>query len=382
MAAALDMDAVGVSKDAIRATLRALRAHSGAGPLPSESDLRALVETALWAGLRREEGRPLSFSFAYVPQQQCEPNERIDFASPVRLVPSELARIAPALLPKTSRFGVSSLHGSLRVWGITLDPPPCVKVRALAPGRVVVKYGLENAAVLEPPDNYVVAGNLRRCMQLITSGIGRVGTERPVLAALVLMITDVVRRHGNGGALLVGPHEDRAWLEALEPRLVRSRSPAAGLSADLAEMERSAMECKAAGLSEFEAAQEVPAIRAFLNEEQLEEPLNRRVASIGQLSAIDGALVMDDQLQLIDFGAKIRPQPPAWYRERTIPLRTTSKKRLGEVGGTRHRSALGFVQATKAVALVASHDGPLSLFVHDRERGGVVCMRHLERLID
>jgi hypothetical protein len=57
-------------------------------------------------------------------------------------------------------------------------------------------------------------------------------------------------------------------------------------------------------------------------------------------------------------------------------------KKIEDVGGTRHSSAVAFVARTKSVALVASHDGPLSLFFYDQKRRAVTRVRDLERLID
>jgi hypothetical protein len=266
------------------------------------------------------------------------------------------------------------------VWGITLTTRPCVKVRALAPGRVVVKYGLENIAVLEPPDPHIVAGNLQSCMKQITSSIAGTGGERPVLAAILLMIVDAVRRQGNGGTLIVGPHGQHDWIhEALRPKFLQAQT-SPGLADELSERETAA---KSRGGSEFEAAKEDPEIRAFLNGERVAETLWRKVSAIGQLSAVDGAVVVDDQLHLIDFGTKIVADEPRKYFEQEIEVEGETEKPIDAVGGTRHRSAAAFVDCRHdAVAFVASHDGPLSLFVYDTEKKAVVRWRHLERLID
>src|SRR5229473_4708093 len=264
---------VKVTPEAIDKILVALRGGDVTRNLPDKNVLQTMVETALWAGLRREENRQLSFAFAYVSPSNCKPDEKIEFKSALALDHKEIVGIAPALLPKRSRFGVIVNEGKPMVWGITMTTKPCAKVRALAPGRVVVKYGLENIAVLEPPDLYLVAGTLQTCMKRITNSIAGTGGERPVLAAMLLMIVDAVRRQGNGGTLLVGPHGKHDWIDgALQPKILQARNPSPGLADELAQRETAAKE---RGGSEFEAALGDLEIRAFLNGERVKETLWR-----------------------------------------------------------------------------------------------------------
>ena len=96
----------------------------------------------------------------------------------------------------------------------------------------------------------------------------------------------------------------------------------------------------------------------------------RAVSSVARLTAVDGAVVVDDRLSVFGFGAKIgipaaspsvlNPVP------QTLPDlfagREAREGSWGGLGGTRHLSAAHFVaENSEAVALIVSVDGPTKL---------------------
>ena len=99
-----------------------------------------------------------------------------------------------------------------------------------------------------------------------------------------------------------------------------------------------------------------------------QEALNRTVDAIAGLTAVDGAVVMTDQYELLGFGAKITRRKG---RDRVERVTVTEPIEGGgaivahpeELGGTRHQSAAQFVHDQReAVALVASQDGRFTIF--------------------
>jgi hypothetical protein len=99
-----------------------------------------------------------------------------------------------------------------------------------------------------------------------------------------------------------------------------------------------------------------------------QEALGRTVETIAGLTAVDGALVLTDQHELLGFGAKIaRRRGGAQVEQVTVtePIDrgVAALVHPEQLGGTRHLSAAQFVQDQRdAVALVASQDGRFTIF--------------------
>jgi hypothetical protein len=91
---------------------------------------------------------------------------------------------------------------------------------------------------------------------------------------------------------------------------------------------------------------------------------------IANLTAIDGAVVLDKRMGLLGFGAEVSAElagPSRVWRALDIEGREREPNAVEDVG-TRHRAAYRFVQAhPDGVALVISHDGGVS-FVANRDQ--------------
>jgi hypothetical protein len=96
--------------------------------------------------------------------------------------------------------------------------------------------------------------------------------------------------------------------------------------------------------------------------------LRRAVDTIGGLTAVDGATVINDKYEVLAFGAKIRRQDGSqpvdkWVITEPIVGNVGVVVQPTEHGGTRHLSAAQFVYDQRdALALVASQDGRFTVF--------------------
>jgi hypothetical protein len=207
--------------------------------------------------------------------------------------------------------------------------------------------------------------------------------SRTVFAAVALMLIDAVRRHGNGGTVLIIPStSDRnRHLQPGRLGLAEEGRRYLGLNLKFDSLVTAATDNRRHTKSDFEAVLRVEEIKAFLGGQRINEDLWRVVSTVAELSAIDGALVLDYAFALVDFGARILADEMAQYLEREI-LGDPVPKEHSELGGTRHRSAASFVLASRgsASAMVMSHDGPLSVMEWKGDK--VLVTRHVERLID
>lgn len=322
---------------------------------PTAEEIEAIIDAAFWASLRREEGFSPKISLAFLPPQQGWQPLRFEQSLP--LSPTALARLAPAVERPHIHLCVARDGGeSLRVWGIARKLPRlCFVLEVIEPGLLVIKYRrgqdpskFVNVAVLKGDQIKVVdeAGtSLPDCPALITSllGFGSPATSHDSVNVLVQLAASM-REHGRGGSLLVVPHGTTDWRESIVWPVPYAVSPPLSVLAELMrqkELERDTL---------------------------WQEALLDAVEAIGGLTAVDGATIINDQYEVMAFGAKIGHREGRGQVERVIitePIVGDAAAIVHPVqfGGTRHLSAAQFVQDQQdSIALVASQDGRFTVF--------------------
>ena len=323
--------------------------------LPPAEIVEAIIDAAFWASLRREEGYMPRISLAFLaPEESVHP---LMFERTLALAAGALTRVAPAVERPGVHLGVWHNGDELYVWGTTRTIPKyCFVLEVAAPGLLVVKHhsGQEagkfvNVAVLEGDQIKVVddhASSTPECPALVTSLLGFDSPASWAHSVNVLVRLAVsMRAHGRGGCFLVVPAGSDCWRESIVPPLAYAVSPP---FPELARLSR-----------------ETPrgARRAVVQEE-----LERTVDWIAGLTAVDGAVVINDRHELLGFGAKIaRRQNCAQVEQVTVtePIQGAAAALVHpeELGGTRHLSAAQFVHDQRdAIALVASQDGRFTIF--------------------
>jgi DNA integrity scanning protein DisA with diadenylate cyclase activity len=154
-----------------------------------------------------------------------------------------------------------------------------------------------------------------------------------------------MRAHGHGGSLLVVPAGTEAWRQSIVHPILYSVTPAFSALAEL-------------------MRQEVNEV----NENLLDAAVQRAVDTVAGLTAVDGATIINDQYEVLAFGAKIRRPSgsvPAEQMVMTEPVVGDSPVVIqpAQNGGTRHLSAAQFIHDQRdALALVASQDGRFTVF--------------------
>jgi hypothetical protein len=111
--------------------------------------------------------------------------------------------------------------------------------------------------------------------------------------------------------------------------------------------------------------------------------LENCLRSIGTMSGVDGAIVMDYACNVLAFNAII-PRPPEGVNHArlvdTADRLLTSEEVVGD-RGSRHQSALAYVMGmADSFAFVISQDAGVTAF-HNRGDATVVCERRL-RVLD
>jgi hypothetical protein len=104
------------------------------------------------------------------------------------------------------------------------------------------------------------------------------------------------------------------------------------------------------------------------DEREWASAVRRSVDTIAGLTAVDGATIINDQYEVLAFGAKIRRSVGSkpvenWVTTEPIVGDQPEIVQPTEQGGTRHLSAAQFVYDQRdALALVASQDGRFTIF--------------------
>jgi len=322
--------------------------------LPAAETIEAVIDAAFWASLRREEGYTPRISLAFLsPEQAVHP---LLFARSLTLTPEALTRIAPAVERPGIHLGIWNNGDELYVWGTTRTIPKfCFVLEVAAPGLLVVKHhsGEEagkfvNVAVLEGDQIKLVdehASSAPECPAMLTSLLGFDSAASWAHSVNVLVQLAVsMRAHERGGCLLVVPTDSESWQESIVRPLAYAVSP------PFSELARLSQETA------------VGPRRIVVQEE-----LGRTVDWIAGLTAVDGAVVMNDRYELLDFGAKIARRHNFAQVEQvrlTEPIQRSEAVLVHpeELGGTRHLSAAQFVHDQRdAIALVASQDGRFTI---------------------
>jgi hypothetical protein len=323
-------------------------------PVPDARTIEAVIDAAFWASLRREEGYVPRISIALLPPEEA--SHPLHFERPLPLAPSALVPVAPAVERPGIHLGVWPQNGELVIWGTTwLVPSYCFVLEVSAPGLLVIKHHRDgagkfvNVAVLEGDHVKVIdeqASTLPECPTLLTSLLGFHPSRGGDRAALILVELAVsMRAHSRGGTLLVVPRQSNDWQASIvQPVSYAVQPPFEQLSTLL------------------RRASEEPDSRRWQDE------LEEAIRAIAGLTAVDGATVINDDYELLAFGAKIVRRKGSVPVERVTLTEPVQDNRPAsahptDLGGTRHLSAIQFVHDQRgALALVASQDGRFTIF--------------------
>ena len=331
-------------------------------PAPGADAIETLVDAAFWASLRREEGVTPKISLAFAsPEHTGQP---LLFATPLPVEPAALSKLAPAVERPGIHLGVWPIAGELRVWGTTRYlPAHCFVIEVVTSGLLVIKQRTEllgkfvNVAVLEGDQVKFVderSAQVPDCPGMLQSLLGldralapksRRGDGDSDSINVLVQLAASMRGHGRGGALLVAPTGSDDWMQSIIfPAPYALNPPFTGLSALL------------------RRKGDVGGSAAMVDD------LRHAVEGVAGLTAVDGAMVMNDAYDVLAFGVKIMRRKGNTTVERislTEPIEGSVPTIVSpaQLGGTRHLSAAQFVHdQPDTIALVASQDGHFTIF--------------------
>ncbi len=323
--------------------------------VPQATFIESMLDTAFWASLRREEGHATRISLAFLPPEQAEQPMVLD--KRISLTSGMLTKLAPGFERPGVYLGIWYEGEELYIWGATLNIPNCCFVLDVSePGLLVIKHRrlggfgkFSNIAVLKGDEVKVVeefAPHVSDCPSMIRSSLDFTTTslwDDSVNVLLQLAVS--MRTHNRGGTLLLVPTASQEWRRSIRQPMHYAIAPQFSGLADL--MRKDVKEHTS---SDWQKA------------------LNREIEILAGLTAIDGAIIMNDEYELLAFGEKItRPEGNGLIEQLLVtePIRGGKAQVVhpAQHGGTRHLSAAQFIHDQHdSIALVASQDGHFTVF--------------------
>jgi len=328
-------------------------------PEPNAESIAAIINATFWASFRPEEGRFPKISLAYLSPEHAK--QPMVFEHPLPLTAGVLTKLAPAVERPEIHLGVWKHGDELKVWGTTRSIPSfCFVLEDIEPGLLVVKHrrldGLgkyANVAVLKGEVVKVIdekGTSLPDCPALLKALLAftAAATNGPQHSLnMLVQLSTSMRAHGHGGILLVVPSGADRWRDSIAQPILYSITPA------------------------FSALSELVRKKVAVDDEnrrQWESAVRRAVDTIGGMTAVDGATIINDRYEVQAFGAKIRRNEGSspvdrWVITEPVVGNLPIVVQPTEHGGTRHLSAAQFVYDQRdSLALVASQDGKFTVF--------------------
>ncbi|MDO1446570.1 hypothetical protein Q0590_09935 [Rhodocytophaga aerolata] len=328
-------------------------------PAPHAREIEAIINTAFWTSLGHEEGIYPKISMAFLPMEGAK--DAVRFSEAILFSPGNLTKLAPGVERPGTHLGIWQEAGELYVWGICYDVPSlCLVVDVFQPGLLVLKYRringvgkFANIAVVQGDQVKIVDMNstsFTDCPDLLTSLIDFTTFSQSRSLNILVQLAVSMREHGRGGILLIVPAGTQTWTDSVvHPLKYTIQPPFGGLSRL---MQEKVTETK---------------------ELYWKNAVAREIGIITGFTAVDGATLINDQYELLTFGAKIRRAGKDMVKQMMVSEPVVGNKittvHPSTHGGTRHLAAAQFAYDRQdSMALVASQDGRFTVFVWSPSR--------------
>ncbi|WP_158623359.1 putative sensor domain DACNV-containing protein [Corallococcus sp. CA053C] len=345
----------------------------------SKKDLRSLVETMLFASMATEEGhiQPVGVVFARSRddfESEDEPWVLYMFESPRTLGVRDVTKLAATCDFPRSFLAVMPIAGELKIVGIAAPSNQSagtydrlVRVMAPQPGTIVMFRGRAEVVRYSrgsipprPPDFLELCGGKSQQVALIVRSVfglylpknAEIADVEGFVFAEIRSVVSMMSRLGHGGLLAVlGPHDDGGSLLKSENRLRGPMGYGSALNDNL--------NARAARMPK---ARRGPDAGSADPSGELLKSIRKQLV---RLSAVDGAVLLSNSLQVLGFGVKlvIRHEENPLEVRTVAPDGTPGERWDLHARGARHRAAATFAQQhPDGLAFIVSQDGDAAMF--------------------
>lgn len=383
--------------------------------LPDDDVLEDLISISYQVSQLREEARELRFRLMF-----CEPryfNEEeitrnksvfiLQFSEPLPFNEYELTKLSPAVNFYNSLIGVQCNEvGVLQIWGVihsgsqwthiihggsaqATPMPPCLGLNVVGPGRVTALRGVQILAqltggnIITPSDNVFQANWLKDRYLLVHDSLFRRHRKNlhykpeewakidPAFVGDLYQeffkhLISTIRRSNHGGLIIVLPGEHEAFYDDEESLLsIKYRfyddSDRIRLKILVLEiMEALAKICGRLHGSDYVAGWSDYVSLRDEGLAMLDSQVFKYARFVASMAAVDGAVVMSEEPELIGFGAFIQGTYEMGQSVARALDPEGAKKSIERIEGvgTRHRALYYFCsKISDAFGIVISQDG-------------------------
>lgn len=364
--------------------------ESGADALAqSPPDLAELANLCFWTSLLSEEARPVRGTLCVCSPDQAPLAFRLARPEPA----SVKGLVALLTAAETTSLAVHRGPQGIEVWGILMwTPVYSMQLRIAGAGALVATVDAELLAVLQEGKITVPRSATETSWVEVFARnvwVDRAYQDRRRLAERLHRIVAAMLNHGRGGTMVIVPAADSSWLSNVVFRFSLDEQGRAALRDRIAASEQARDEAdrsyrtalKTRPLSERDPQLLRLRLEAAFSHAKI---VQSTLDAIGELSAVDGALVLDDELSVIGFGAKLHLESAEFmvsvYSALGGPV--GDAVHVADLGGMRHQSAARFVyEHPRSVAVVVSQDRRVTLFVWKDDARAVVAVRGMEHFV-
>ncbi len=363
---------------------------SGVRPHSSTDDVSGdkcwvteLFNEMFWASTHAEEGRAIRGSICICAPSETRSARQLNASVPV----TSRALIQLFVAAPHSALGVHVVHGRLVVWGF-IDVVPMGSLRMLITGNATIVVIEEKAAIAifeqgelflpEAADKFSFTMHVANALTH-----HRAFEARLTFAARLQLVVTAMHRQCHGGALVIIPSTQESPI----PTDIKFAYQFSALGIDniqsvISEWETASQNYDPYSQHVNNAAFSQTKWWETINQSYVDQ-VSKLLRNAGELSNIDGAVVMDEDLRLLGFGAKLAGDLDEVKIIKIDALtKSIDEVHISSLGGTRHQSAARFVSKNlESMVFVSSQDGRLSLFVGVLKEEKVAVIHRLEHFL-
>jgi hypothetical protein len=282
-----------------------------------------------------------------------------------------------------------------QIWGLLdIRPRFTVSLRVAGPGTlaaisdddtltVVHEGSVLDMQVGNKGENHTTRATGPLGLQILVAKL--LGIERPfpdlfMLSSGLIMVICAMYRHRHGGAIAIVPADSDTWNASVEHRFAFDVSSSKRLHLRLQAVAAARV---AADRSDIDINADLK-VWNELNMRNEQRTCDEMLTNIGRLSAIDGVVVIRQDLTIVSFGAKLNCKPVDFsvMRLNAASVKHQDDCMITDLGGMRHQSAARFVhQHHDCMVVVSSQDGRLTLFAWVPDSDKVVEVGGLEHFL-
>jgi hypothetical protein len=348
--------------------------------LPTLSQLTDIIIHLFWASTQFEEGRPLRFRAAYSYPTGLE---HLDICFGLRSLrpwtTEAIRRLAPAVAPPDGTMFVGSFYGKLYILGIGSSPSLGVEFEVIDPARLIVKFPFGQAvAEISGAGAGLIPEEWRTRISNVLSDFhtrSDADHHRRLLMQVLFrrMTAETLKRIRilrHGGTLIFVDHPTE-WKKSAERHSVPTFSVVYnGIRHIVNGVVEQLEDTLGLGSDEVQVLRKA---YSLISDYKISTFLANSARTLAYLSGVDGAVVVNNNYDLLGFGIKIAEKTKSSAKQRVkriMPFEHLTEESFAEpllaheFKGKRHLSSARFVLNNPTCrSFTVSQDGGITCFL-------------------